>query len=127
LLKLYPFKYRDAVSGIWTKARYKATLEDIRQRYTEWMIDGEPEIRGRAPPMFNPYAVPAPGARASTLPASDVELQPQRARPPAVDRFERFLVACLLRRYVTYCARHGRYAAMQGAAALLGEIRSVRP
>jgi hypothetical protein len=35
LLKLYPFKYRDAVSGIWTKARYKATLEDIRQRYAK--------------------------------------------------------------------------------------------
>ena len=42
ILKLYPFKYRDAVSGIWTKARYKATIEDIRARYAEWIIDGDP-------------------------------------------------------------------------------------
>jgi hypothetical protein len=28
LLKLHPFKYRDPISGVWTKARYKATMED---------------------------------------------------------------------------------------------------
>jgi hypothetical protein len=43
LLKLYPFKYRDPVSGVWTKARYKATLEDICARYAEWMIDASPK------------------------------------------------------------------------------------
>jgi hypothetical protein len=47
LLKLYLFKYRDPLSGVWMKARYKATLEDIRVRYAEWMIDGEPDIRGK--------------------------------------------------------------------------------
>jgi hypothetical protein len=40
LLKLYPFKYRDPVSGVWTKAHYKATSEDISARYAEWTIDG---------------------------------------------------------------------------------------
>jgi hypothetical protein len=35
LLKLYPFNYRDPVSGIWTRARYKATPEDIRARHAE--------------------------------------------------------------------------------------------
>jgi hypothetical protein len=31
---------------------------------------------------------------------SDVELQPQRARPPALDSLEMLLVATFLRRYV---------------------------
>jgi hypothetical protein len=73
--------------------------------------------------MFNPYAA----RRAVVLTHSNVELQPQRERPPAIDRLERFLLVCFLRRYVTYCARGGHYAAMQGAASLLGEIRGVRP
>ena len=34
----------------------------------------------------------------------------------ALDRLERFLVLVFLRRYVTYCARRRRYAAMNGAA-----------
>jgi hypothetical protein len=124
LLKLYPFKYRDPISGVWTKARYKATPEDIRVRYAEWMIDGEPEIRGHIPAVgFNPYTAPQP-SRVLHPPAatSNVELQPQRVKPPAIDGVEAFLVAYFLRRYVTYCARRGRYAAMQSAAALLGEV-----
>jgi hypothetical protein len=121
LLKLYPFKYRDPVSGVWTKARYKAALEDIRARYPEWMIDGEPEIRGHIPAAsFNPYTARGSVARLD----SNVILQPQCERPPAIDRLEALFVACFLRRYITYCARRRRYAAMQGAAALLAEVRN---
>jgi hypothetical protein len=35
---------------------------------------------------------------------------------PAIDTAEAFLLAVFLRRYITYCARCGRYAAMNGAA-----------
>ena len=46
----------------------------------------------------------------------------KRGRRP-LDSVEAFLVATLPR-YVTYCARGRRYAAMQGAAALLYEVDS---
>jgi hypothetical protein len=121
LLKLYPFKYRDAVSGIWTRARYKATLEDIRQRYAEWIIDGEPEIRGYIPAAsFNPYTAP----RAKQRGEPSAIMQPQRERPPTMDAIETVMVSVYLRRYVTYCAGRRRYAAMQGAVNLLREIQT---
>ena len=68
--------------------------------------------------MFNPYTA----RRAATLTVSDIALQPHRERPPAIDRLERCLVARFLRRYITYRARRGRYAAMRGAAGSLGEV-----
>jgi hypothetical protein len=109
LFKLYPFKYRDPLSGIWTKARYKARLEDIRARYAEWMIDGEPEIRGHIPSVgFNPYTASQAvrGARRADI-TTNIEMQPQRRKPSGIDRVEAFLVASFLRRHVTYCARRG--------------------
>jgi hypothetical protein len=113
LLRLYPFKFRDPATGCWTKARYKATLSDIAARHAEWMIDGEPEIRGSIPASsFSPYPRHVP------LVASDVELH---ARPR--DQLEAHLAATFLRRYVTYCARRRRFAAMQGAASLLQAVR----
>jgi hypothetical protein len=39
-----------------------------------------------------------------------------------IDATEEFLLAVFLRRYVTYCARRGRFAAMTGAARLHAEI-----
>ena len=41
---------------------------------------------------------------------------------PAIDAAEAFLVAVFLRRYITYCARRRRFAAMNGAARLYAEI-----
>jgi len=121
LLRLYPFKYRDPISGTWTRARYKATLEDIRAGYAEWMIDGEPEIHGSVQSMFN--LLPRWTDGAVTRPSSsNVEMQPHRGDPPGLDQVERVLVACFLRRYVTWCARSRRFAAMQGAAALLADV-----
>ena len=116
LLRLYAFKFRDSATGCWTKARYKATLADIAERYTEWIIDGEPEIRGSIPASsFSPYP------RAKPLTSSDVELVDQ-----VREDVETFLVACFLRRYVTYCARRRRFGAMQGAARLLRSLPSGR-
>jgi hypothetical protein len=48
---------------------------------------------------------------------------PQAARTePAIDCTEAFLARLFLRRYVTFCARRGRYAAMNGAAVLFAEV-----
>jgi hypothetical protein len=44
---------------------------------------------------------------------------PLQMHPPLDDDLERTLVQAFLRRYVTYCARRGRYAQMNGAARLL--------
>jgi hypothetical protein len=123
LLRLYPFKYRDPISGTWIKARYKATLDDLAARYAEWMIAGEPEVRGNIPSSsFNPYrwtdgAVTHPSG-------PDVELLPSgRGVKLGFDSLEVFLVGVFLRCYVTYCARQRRFAAMQGAADLLRRVK----
>jgi len=42
--------------------------------------------------------------------------------PALIDATERFLLRFFLRRYVTWCARHRRFAAMQGAARLYRKI-----
>jgi hypothetical protein len=41
---------------------------------------------------------------------------------PAIDAAEAFLLAVFLRRYVTYCARRRRFAAMNGAVALFRDL-----
>ena len=41
---------------------------------------------------------------------------------PTIDAIERFLARVFLRRYVTYCARQPRFAAMQGAGRLHNAI-----
>jgi hypothetical protein len=50
------------------------------------------------------------------------QFNPHLERPPAIDRAECFLTALFLRRYVSHCARRCRYAQIQGAARLHGEI-----
>ena len=51
-----------------------------------------------------------------------------RERPPelqpTMDALEVFLVRLFLRRYVTYCARRQRYAAMDGAARLYLDLQT---
>ena len=41
--------------------------------------------------------------------------------PPRIDATERYLLRVFLRRYITYCARRRRFAAMKGAARLFAE------
>ena len=50
-----------------------------------------------------------------------LELQPHLAMLPRIDATERYLLRVFLRRYITWCARRRRFAAMQGAARLLAE------
>ena len=59
----------------------------------------------------------------------NAEMRRFRERPPEVqptiDALEVFLVRVFLRRYVSYCARRRRFAAMNGAARLFAEVRAV--
>ena len=54
-LVVFPFRYRDARTGRWVKARYKAERDEIAARYAEWEIIGPGEERLRATGYFNPH------------------------------------------------------------------------
>ena len=43
--ELYPFSYFDPIRKRWVKARYKAELSAIKERYRDWRLEGAPEIR----------------------------------------------------------------------------------
>ena len=116
-LELFPFRYRDPRTGKWVRARYVAESHEIAARHAEYEIIGPPEIRNVDPD--ERYFTPHGNAM------MDAELRRFNERPPelkpAIDALEAFLVRTFLRRYVTYCARRGRFAAMNGAARLYGE------
>ena len=61
-LVLYPFRFRDRITGKWVRARHKLQYPQLQRRYVEWEITGAPEIRhvtpGSAEP-FNPFRPPA--------------------------------------------------------------------
>jgi len=126
-LLLYPFRYRDEATGKWVAARYVAELHEIEARHTEWQLTGPPEVRELAGKgrYFTPYplVVHADLKRLSEPPPS---VNPHLEGPPTIDAVERYLVALFLRRYVTYCARRGRFAQMQGAARLRREVLQSR-
>ena len=44
-IELLTFEYRDPLRRGWIRARYKARIEDITERYTEFRLVGEPELR----------------------------------------------------------------------------------
>jgi len=119
--ELYAFRYRDPRTGKWGRARYVATREEITKRYADVetigaeVRDVDPETRAFTP--HRPFK--------QTM---DAELTRYSERPPelqpAIDAAEAFLLGVFLRRYVTYCARRGKYAAMNGAARLFAEVRA---
>ena len=57
----------------------------------------------------------------------DAELRRYTERPPelgpVIDSAEKFLLGVFVRRYVTFCARRRRFAAMNGAARLYRNLR----
>jgi hypothetical protein len=124
-LELLRFRYRDALTGKWVRARYRAERRDIEERYTEFEIVGPPEIREVNPEArsFDPHFKLMTNAELRRFGEKPLELGPHLATPPAVDAVEVFLVRLFLRRYVTFCARRRRFAAMNGAARLLAEVK----
>jgi hypothetical protein len=53
-IEVFPFRYRDARTGKWVKARYMATPDEIAARYAEWEITGPGEERRPIAGYFNP-------------------------------------------------------------------------
>ena len=43
--ELFPFRYRNPLTGKWVKARYRAEQHEIAQRFAEFEIIGPPETR----------------------------------------------------------------------------------
>ena len=127
----FPFRYRDAPTGKWIRARYVAELHVIAARYAQWEIIGPPEIRTGNATMFSPWAQSASLPEAHLPPDEEAppdhgptpDPAPVEQPPPIEDVLERFLVLLFLRRYVTWCARTRRFAAMNGAARLFREFR----
>ena len=109
---LFPFRYRDPLTGRWVKARYKATREDIAGGHAEWEIIGPVEVRDpdASARRFDPHHV----------------VDPPPQPHPDLDPDERFLIAVFLRRYVTFCARTGRFGQMAGAARLYRAIAAAQ-
>ncbi len=149
-LVLYPFRFRDPVSGKWVRARYAAELVEIGMRHVEWEIAGQPEIReiNPDPRYFSPhYALVSRAHLPVEDPPQDEPPRPEKEppvkdppvkeppgkdppvkEPPVEDPsaligLERFLMLIFLRRYVTYCARRRRFASMNGAAHLFAELK----
>ena len=143
-LKLYPFRFKNPVSGKWVKARYVAERHEIEGRHApgEWEIIGPPEIREideewsyfspwtNSQPSETPVKEP-PGHKPPAEkdpPSKDAPVnEPKQTgahceHEPQLDEIERFLVLLFLRRYVAYCARGARYAQMNGAAQLHREV-----
>src|SRR5271155_6261081 len=61
-LQLYPFRFRDPLTGKWVCARHKLQVPEMQRHYSEWEVTGAPEIRRvtetSAQP-FNPFEPPA--------------------------------------------------------------------
>jgi hypothetical protein len=112
--ELYPFRYKDPVTGKWVRARYRAALETIAARYGTWELTGAPSVPARIGNGYNPYRHIVPHTELARMSEPPLQMDPCVA-----DGLERALVCTFLRRYVTYCARRGRYAEMDGAARLL--------
>lgn len=126
-LTLFPFRYRDPATGKWIRARYKATVEEIAQRHAQWEITGQAESRSGNAAMFSPHYRVVAHAELKRLEDAAPVVDPHRATPPAIDALEADLLRIFLRRYVRYCARTRRYAAMQGAARLYRELPALAP
>jgi hypothetical protein len=115
LVALYPFRFIDPASGKRVQARDKASLADIAARHERWQVTGDAELRKGEGDTFKPWnALPW---RTGPLPSD-----PEPDLNPEIDDAERFLAMRVLRRYVTYCARRGRWKSMNAAAGLYRKL-----
>jgi hypothetical protein len=62
-LQLYPFRFRDRLTGGWVRARHRMQVPEMQRHYSEWEITGAPEIRyvtDTSTQHFNPFELAAP-------------------------------------------------------------------
>jgi hypothetical protein len=139
-LELFPFRFRHPRIGKWMRVRYRAERPEIGRRYAEYEITGPAEVRevdvgaraftphaGFAPAAHRPIKDPPnqPPCPEKDPPDGDPPVkEPPEEDPANVDGLKRSLLLVFLRRYVTYCARRGRFAAMQGAARPFAAVRT---
>ena len=88
-LELFPFRYRDPLTGKWVNARYVAEGHEIAARYTQWEITGPAEIRdiNTDARYFSPWKV-IPHAELMRISEPPLQLQPHLPTPPGIDRLE---------------------------------------
>ena len=111
-IELFPFRYRDPKTGKWIRARHVATRAEIARRYAEGRSSAKPRS-----------ATVDPEARSFTPHKSPLDAELRRYSEQQATT-EAFLLGVFLRRYVTYCARCRRFAAMNGAARMFAEVRA---
>jgi len=127
-LELFLFSYRDPRTGKWIRGRYRAERHEIAARYAEFEVIREPEIReiDRDLQRFSPHGdAGQPPGPAPQRPAPDRDSSwslPPLVASRSLRGLERSLLLLFLRRYVTYCARRRKFAAMNGAARLHAAI-----
>ena len=123
-LELFLFRCRDVRTGKWIQARYRVEQHEIAGAVRGIRDHRPPEIRetDRDRQRFSPHGGAAePGRRAMGKKAqrrfANQAISPI-VEPASLRGLERVLLLVFLRRYVTYCARRRRFAAMNGAARL---------
>ena len=65
-LQLYPFRFRDPLTGKWVRARHKLQVPEMQRYYLEWDITGAPEIRHvteTSAQQFSPFETPVPATQ----------------------------------------------------------------
>jgi hypothetical protein len=55
-LALYPFRFRDPLSGTWIRARHKMQVPEMQRHYGEWEITGAPEVRHVTETSVQPFS-----------------------------------------------------------------------
>jgi len=66
-LQLYPFRFRDPLTGGWVRARYRLQVPEMQRHYSEWEITGAPEIRHVTRTSVDPFNPFEPLARARSI------------------------------------------------------------
>ena len=66
-LALYPFRYRDTLSGKWVRARHKMQVPELQRHYADWEIIGAPEIRHITETSVHPFSPFEQPARAGAI------------------------------------------------------------
>jgi hypothetical protein len=112
---IYPFRLRNARTGKWYRARWKAPMDEIAK--LGGVVDGPAEVHEHLGATSGFQAYRPPVAAAESL-----AFDPCRVVPDQLCDDERFLARLFLRRYVTYCARRDLRARAAGAAALWREL-----
>jgi len=66
-LTLYPFRFRDPLTGKWVRARYRMQVAEMQRCYGEWEITGAAEIRHVTETSVQPFSPFEPSEQAHAI------------------------------------------------------------